>query len=47
MPPALLATQLESLELPGPDESCVTASIEGPPHEIVATFLSGLMEKTA
>lgn len=45
MPTALLDSQLATLDPPGADEVCVTASIEAPPHEIVAAFLSGLMER--
>lgn len=47
MPPALLDSQLATLEVPGPDEICVTAEIEAAPQAIVAHFLSGLMEKSA
>lgn len=47
MPRALLDTQLATLEIPGPEELCVRVPIEAPPHEIVAKFLSGLMEKSA
>jgi len=47
MPPALLDSQLATLEVPGPDELCVIADIEAPSQAIVAKFLSGLMEKTA
>lgn len=35
MPPALLASQLATLEEPGPDEGAVTADIEATPEEIV------------
>ncbi len=47
MPPTLLDSQLATLEVPGPDELSVTADIEAAPDLVVATFLSGLMEKSA
>jgi len=47
MPPALLDSQLATLEVPGPDELCVIADIEAAPQAIVASFLAGLLEKTA
>lgn len=47
MPPALLDSQLATLEVPGPDELSVSADIEAAPEVVVATFLSGLMEKSA
>ncbi|MEM9320732.1 MAG: gluconokinase [Pseudomonadota bacterium] len=47
MPPALLDSQLAALEPPEADELWVSAAIEAPPEAIIATFLSGLMEKSA
>lgn len=43
MPVSLLDSQLATLEVPDPDEHCVTADIDAAPHDIVATFLAGLM----
>ncbi|NNU80417.1 gluconokinase [Halovulum dunhuangense] len=45
MSPALLDSQIATLEAPGPDEICVTADIDAPPRAIVARFLSGLLEE--
>jgi len=42
MPPALLASQFEALEPPGPEERPITVSIDQPPAEIVATILRAL-----
>ena len=42
MPPALLHSQFEALEEPGPDEDPVIVSIEPQPREIVAQILSAL-----
>lgn len=47
MPPELLDSQLATLEVPGPDESCVTADIDAAPQVIVTQFLAGLMERSA
>jgi carbohydrate kinase (thermoresistant glucokinase family) len=42
MPPALLHSQFEALEEPGPDERPIIASIEPAPREIVARIVSSL-----
>ena len=42
MPPALLASQFDALELPGSDESAVTVSIDGTPAEIVANVMRAI-----
>lgn len=42
MPVSLLDSQLATLEIPGPDELCVTADIDAPPQAIVGAFLAGL-----
>jgi gluconokinase len=42
MPPALLHSQFEALEEPGPDENAITVPIESPPREIVARILERL-----
>ena len=42
MPPALLDSQLATLEPPGPDEAHLTADIELTPTEIIALFTQGL-----
>lgn len=47
MPPALLDSQLATLEVPGRDEMCVTADIEAPPQSIVAGLLSKLQETSS
>ena len=46
MPRALLHSQFEALEEPGPDENAVIASIEPEPREIVAQILA-LLHLTA
>lgn len=46
MPASLLDSQLAALEVPASDERCVTADIDATPHDIVATFLAGLMGKS-
>jgi gluconokinase len=45
MPPALLHSQFESLEEPGPDEHPITASIEPRPREIVDQIVKALKLK--
>jgi gluconokinase len=42
MPQALLHSQFEALEEPGPDEKPITVSIEPKPREIAAEILSAL-----
>lgn len=42
MPPGLLESQFETLEVPDDDENPVTVSIEGHPHEIVARIVAAL-----
>lgn len=42
MPPALLDSQLATLEPPGPDEAHLTADIELTPTQIIAIFSQGL-----
>ncbi|WP_245297179.1 MULTISPECIES: gluconokinase [Rhodomicrobium] len=42
MPRGLLHSQFEALEEPEPDENPIIASIESPPHEVVAGVLSVL-----
>jgi carbohydrate kinase (thermoresistant glucokinase family) len=42
MPPTLLQSQLDTLEPPGPDESAITASVDGTPDEIVEEVLAKL-----
>jgi carbohydrate kinase (thermoresistant glucokinase family) len=46
MPQALLDSQFEALEEPGPDENPVTVSIEPKPSEIVKRILSSLSLRT-
>jgi gluconokinase len=45
MPPALLHSQFEALEEPGPDERPITASIEPRPREIVEQIVKALKLK--
>lgn len=50
MPPSLLASQLATLEAPGPDEDAVTLDIDQTPEAIVAaalTFLGGAPKSSA
>lgn len=42
MPPALLHSQFEALEEPGPDENPIAVPIESPPREVVARILEEL-----
>jgi gluconokinase len=42
MPPALLHSQFEALEEPGPDENPVVVSVDAQPREIVARILPAL-----
>jgi gluconokinase len=42
MPPALLRSQFDALEEPGPDEDPITVAIDARPHEIAARILSTL-----
>jgi gluconokinase len=42
MPAALLHSQFEALEEPGPDESPITVLVDMPPREIVARILAEL-----
>ncbi len=42
MPPALLASQLEALEPPEPDEHAIVVDIDGPPAGIIAAILRQL-----
>jgi gluconate kinase len=42
MPRALLHSQFEALEEPGPDEKPITVSIEPKPREIVSQILSAM-----
>jgi gluconokinase len=42
MPPALLRSQLDALEEPGPDENPISVSIDAKPGEIAARILSAL-----
>jgi gluconokinase len=42
MPAALLASQFEALEPPGPDEHAIVVDIDGPPATIVAAILRQL-----
>jgi gluconokinase len=42
MPPALLHSQFEALEEPGPDENPITVSVDAQPREIVARILAVL-----
>ncbi|MEO9527587.1 gluconokinase [Roseibium sp.] len=46
MPPALLDSQLETLEPPEPDELSVKASIDQAPDLVVAELLAGIRGKT-
>jgi gluconokinase len=46
MPPALLHSQFEALEEPGPDERPITASIEPRPREIVEQIVKALKLRT-
>jgi gluconokinase len=45
MPPALLRSQFEALEEPGPDEHALTISIEPRPREIVERIVGALKLK--
>jgi gluconokinase len=45
MPPALLASQFDSLEEPGPDERPIVASIEPAPEAIVDDVVDQLRER--
>ncbi len=45
MPPSLLGSQLATLEMPGPDENCVTIDIGKPAECIVAEALKFLQRK--
>ncbi|MBX6322455.1 MAG: gluconokinase [Rhodospirillaceae bacterium] len=42
MPPALLRSQFEALEEPGPEEEPITVPIDGTPDEIVAAVIDRL-----
>jgi gluconokinase len=42
MPPALLHSQFEALEEPGPDENPIIVSVDAQPREIVARILAAL-----
>jgi gluconate kinase len=42
MPPALLRSQFDALEEPGPDEDPIPVAIDARPHEIVARIVSAL-----
>ncbi len=42
MPPALLRSQFDALQEPGPDEDPITVAIDARPHEIAARILSTL-----
>jgi gluconokinase len=42
MPPALLASQLATLEPPGPDECAITVRIDPPPEAVLAAVVAGL-----
>ena len=42
MPPALLHSQFEALEEPGPEENPIIVSIEPAPREIAALIVSAL-----
>jgi gluconokinase len=45
MPPALLDSQLATLEPPGADEAHLVADIDHAPDDIVARFLGGLAQR--
>lgn len=47
MPPSLLPSQLEALELPQPDEDALVLDIRTPPARIVEAALAGLQERAA
>jgi carbohydrate kinase (thermoresistant glucokinase family) len=47
MPPALLDSQLETLELPSPDEAVLTLDIHLPAHQLVAHIEHALDRHTA
>lgn len=47
MPPALLDSQLATLELPTPDEAHVTADIDNTPDHIIQTLLAATQGGTA
>jgi gluconokinase len=42
MPPALLASQFEALEPPGPDEHAIVVDVDGPQAAVVAAILHQL-----
>lgn len=42
MPPALLRSQFETLEEPGPEEAALTVSMRMPPKRVVEKIVSGL-----
>ncbi|HTV38724.1 MAG TPA: gluconokinase [Xanthobacteraceae bacterium] len=46
MPQSLLQSQFDALEVPGPDENPIVASIEPPPREIVAGIVATLKEQS-
>jgi carbohydrate kinase (thermoresistant glucokinase family) len=46
MPPALLESQLETLEEPQADEHALTVSIEAPPDEVIEEIIRGLETTT-
>ena len=41
-PPALLRSQFDALDEPGPEEDPITVAIDARPHEIAARILSAL-----
>lgn len=45
MPPSLLASQLATLEEPGPDEAPIVVSVAPPPEEIVDRVLLAMQER--
>jgi carbohydrate kinase (thermoresistant glucokinase family) len=46
MPPSLLQSQFDALEVPGPDENPIVVSIEPRPREIVANIIEALTAQT-
>ena len=45
MPPSLLASQLETLEAPGPDEPAIRVDVGPPPHAIADTVVAALLQR--
>lgn len=46
MPPALLESQFDTLEIPGPDENAVTVNIDQTPDAIIAELVAKTTKET-